>query len=293
MPHNIITGLLLLLLTTVAMAEPTDELPWYEVEIIIFKNLNSSYADSEYWPETSAIDATQNSIELVAYTAPVTLGPGTPVETGPVTPPVSASAADERPYQILDSESYQLNALKLQMSRHSQYRVLSHVAWRQPVIERGKAIAIHLHSDMNTPQPEFVDESLSIDSNNIDSQFVSPLANTDNTDTSEDAELFDGTLTIGISRYLHADINLYFTESDDVEVVTEAATVNFSGTADSVPSVYVLNESRRMRSKKLHYFDHPAYGVMLLITPYEKPINLIDESTPAITTVPAAQPVEN
>jgi hypothetical protein len=28
---------------------------------------------------------------------------------------------------------------------------------------------------------------------------------------------------------------------------------------------------RRIRSKELHYLDHPVMGMLLLITPYEKP----------------------
>jgi hypothetical protein len=35
------------------------------------------------------------------------------------------------------------------------------------------------------------------------------------------------------------------------------------------PIFYHLTESRRMRSKELHYLDHPVLGVLLLVTPYE------------------------
>jgi len=33
---------------------------------------------------------------------------------------------------------------------------------------------------------------------------------------------------------------------------------------------YPLRQSRRMRSKELHYFDHPLFGMLIMITPYEK-----------------------
>ena len=32
---------------------------------------------------------------------------------------------------------------------------------------------------------------------------------------------------------------------------------------------YPLKEKRRMRSKRLHYLDHPEYGMLVLITPYQ------------------------
>jgi hypothetical protein len=43
---------------------------------------------------------------------------------------------------------------------------------------------------------------------------------------------------------------------------------------------FELHQSRRMRSKTLHYIDHPLYGVLLLITPYENP----DEGSPVLPT---------
>ena len=47
-----------------------------------------------------------------------------------------------------------------------------------------------------------------------------------------------------------------------------------------------LKERRRMRSKELHYFDHPRFGVIALITPYTPPAEV-----PVETEIPpAAQP---
>ena len=34
------------------------------------------------------------------------------------------------------------------------------------------------------------------------------------------------------------------------------------------PQAYVLRQSRRMRSGEKHYFDHPAFGVIALVTPH-------------------------
>ncbi|MCW8878603.1 MAG: peptidoglycan binding protein CsiV [Kangiellaceae bacterium] len=33
---------------------------------------------------------------------------------------------------------------------------------------------------------------------------------------------------------------------------------------------YPMQQSRRVRSKELHYFDHPLFGMLIIITPYEK-----------------------
>ena len=35
--------------------------------------------------------------------------------------------------------------------------------------------------------------------------------------------------------------------------------------------VYRLSERRKMRSTELHFFDHPRFGALALITPWEAP----------------------
>jgi hypothetical protein len=36
-------------------------------------------------------------------------------------------------------------------------------------------------------------------------------------------------------------------------------------------SAYRLSERRRIRSGELHYFDHPRFGVIARVTPYQAP----------------------
>jgi len=46
-----------------------------------------------------------------------------------------------------------------------------------------------------------------------------------------------------------------------------------------------LKQQRRMRSKEIHYFDHPRFGVVALITPYKSP-----QATPETDIPVPAQP---
>ena len=64
-----------------------------------------------------------------------------------------------------------------------------------------------------------------------------------------------GVIAVGLSRYLHLDTNLLY---------RRAAT---SGAASF--HTFQLKETRRMRSKEIHYLDHPMFGVIALITPIE------------------------
>jgi len=63
---------------------------------------------------------------------------------------------------------------------------------------------------------------------------------------------FEGTVRIERQRYLHLypEINLYTTLG-----------------AEQPGSVIRMSESRRMRSKEVHYIDHPVLGMLVLFRP--------------------------
>jgi hypothetical protein len=76
-------------------------------------------------------------------------------------------------------------------------------------------------------------------------------------------DALDGTITLLRERFLHLDVDLVLQSS------------------------YSLDERRRVRSGELHYFDHPMFGVIAEVNPYEPP----EPATPAgVSTPPAAVP---
>ncbi len=60
-----------------------------------------------------------------------------------------------------------------------------------------------------------------------------------------DSTPLDGTIKVSVKRYLHADLDLLLKNGNG----------------------YRLQASRKMRSKEIHYIDHPKMGVLILITP--------------------------
>jgi hypothetical protein len=70
----------------------------------------------------------------------------------------------------------------------------------------------------------------------------------------------DGLVRVSVERYLHLDLNL--------RLHLRATTTEATSLEYGVPEIR-LRQRRRMRSKELHYFDHPRFGVIALITPYE------------------------
>jgi hypothetical protein len=73
-----------------------------------------------------------------------------------------------------------------------------------------------------------------------------------------------GLFHVHVSRYLHTNIELqYLTEQ-----------------ASSIQETLSLQQSRRMRSKELHYIDHPSIGVLIKIIPTEHPLDKQETDTP-------------
>lgn len=62
-------------------------------------------------------------------------------------------------------------------------------------------------------------------------------------------DVLDGTVQFYVSRFLHADVNLQLRDAAMPE------------------QAYRIVERRRVKSQEIHYFDHPHFGVLLLVTP--------------------------
>ncbi|MEO0616862.1 MAG: CsiV family protein [Pseudomonadota bacterium] len=65
-----------------------------------------------------------------------------------------------------------------------------------------------------------------------------------------------GTASIYVTRFLHLTLDLAL--ADTRAPVTESGTL-----------IYKLAERRKMRSTELHFFDHPRFGALALISRYE------------------------
>ena len=71
-----------------------------------------------------------------------------------------------------------------------------------------------------------------------------------------------GAVTLTRGRYLHLALDLGLRASP---VTTDAV----DGLSPLMGRHFRLHESRRVRAGELHYFDHPRFGVLALVTPVE------------------------
>ena len=67
----------------------------------------------------------------------------------------------------------------------------------------------------------------------------------------------EGTISMTRGRYLHLDVQLWMNEQGSL--------------IGQQNSFIELRESRRMRSREVHYLDHPAFGMLVNVVPADVP----------------------
>ncbi len=76
----------------------------------------------------------------------------------------------------------------------------------------------------------------------------------------------DGAIKFYVSRFLHLEVDLFFRDENAPPAIAAAD----PGAAGAVPAneqFYELSETRRVKSKEVHYFDHPRFGAVVRISP--------------------------
>jgi len=216
-----------------------EEIPQYDIEIILFEHKNNTSIDSEVWPLSPEMPNTDTATNLFRSEHAVYSGSLNRVSS-------------EIPLNllVLDSKSYQMSDAMEKLMNSEYYNPLFHVAWRQNVSSPEGAHAIHITTDRI--EPVTADNTL-------------PPPEKTSTST------IDGTITVSLKRYLHLNADLAYINTDGN---------SFFSAGEEMPVVFRMTESRRMRSKEIHYFDHPKFGMLALITPYEPPPAPKPESIP-------------
>lgn len=79
-------------------------------------------------------------------------------------------------------------------------------------------------------------------------------------DIAPDGEPLRGTIALERGRYLHLKLDLAYTPAVPPSSLLGAG-------ADSGPVTFTLRQNRRVKSFERHYFDHPAFGVIAMVSP--------------------------
>lgn len=224
----------------------------------------------------------------------------TPLESGSVVTPVVPMP---RAFQLVPEDEYRLTDAWKRLQASSAYRPLLHTAWFQPGYPSEEARLVHVRNDnaalgtVGVPTDEAVEESVD---KSADERVETPPVGHDPgfeptfspritvaRDPSKAA--LDGTLRVHRARYLHVEADLLYYRPVDGDASVPVSAGNDPDAAplldspdtalielllaedDRAPRLFRLNESRRMRSRELHYLDHPMFGMLVEVWPVELP----------------------
>lgn len=244
---------------------------WYQVEMIIFSRTNPAL--QEHFP---------TNIQLHYPVLFQTLKDPKAVDTGNQThsaagnlladnTPAPAIDLNSQPFYQLPQEMRQLNYQANKMAGSSEYQLLFHEAWRQPINNKSQADWILINAEKKP------------------------------------ASQLSGAIRLSVATYLVLETNLWFAEFepklDDNESIWPdlperpdlIAKETLSSQNDTnnqefieetleppntvqTKRVVLLKSKREMRSNEVHYIDHPLVGIVIKITqfkPVEKPIDII------------------
>jgi len=229
-----------------------SDLPAYEIEVVIFTFKDSHSSGSEIWPDLVKTESIDNSIELHNSNS-LTLVPG-PDEKGYY-------------YSKIPSDQYKLEKEINKLTKSKNYNIIYHEAWIQPGLDKDNAEFIHIKSVDNSGDVSLIDTLSPINANQSGSSSANPLFIAQDT-TPKNNVLLDGVVKVELGRYLHINFDLKYQR----DLAPQQGVID-NTTANSYKDIryYPVQTHRRMRSKEVHYIDHPLIGILVLATPFELP----------------------
>ena len=232
-----------------------EEVRYYDFEVIIFESLDPEARLSENWKKELSRELPQTFVEL----------------DQPYPGPIPKEYIPKYTFKTLPTDKMQLLEDAKLLEQSGNYRILLHTAWRQPGMSETTALPIHIHRSFveNTTleQPIFRQ-----DPDMPASGLPQPLQGAGTNQVMTTRSVLDGYIKIILSRYLHADFDLVYTTGLPLQETPAGSSANSDSpslTTPIEPVIYRLQEIRKMRSKELHYLDHPVLGALILATPVE------------------------
>ena len=244
-------------------AEPIVYPPRYQVELIVFRQLDPAPGSEQFAPpydpfataSLDELDALLSGIggpddfaliDPMAIADPLTSLPDDDearfsdedlaLEASGRLAPELEDAEEPKPRRetqiIEDEEQWQLADLIERINESRDFQLLTYQVWQQDGVLFDETEPFVLHTLNN------------------------------------DEGLLEGTATLSLSRFLHLLL-----EIDWLPRAKNEGFPLYRGLAGLVakPTPYTISESRLMQRGDIHYFDHPLFGVVALITRVEEP----------------------
>jgi hypothetical protein len=117
-----------------------------------------------------------------------------------------------------------------QLKKPGNVKILLHTAWQQPIGEKAQSPYIKIANQNE----------------------------------------LEGTININSSRFLHADVDLLLQKNMKITRQKPGllgVSANPAASGENRPVTFRLKQSQKIKSNEIRYFDHPAFGLTLLISP--------------------------
>jgi len=212
-------------------AAPTPPIPQYQVEIIVFAHREFDAGEERFPQELTPLRADNDSLLEV----PLYVEPSPPLTTDQaiiaVEPePATAPADDPLAFRLLAPEQLQLNNEYRKLTNVAAYRTVLHAGWVQPGLPEDQAKPFDL-TLLGVANPR-------------------------------------GNVRVYLSRFLHVSLDISYEDATAAAAATAEPPGNELREV-ALPPRYRLTTERQTRSGELHYFDHPAFGVLVKVTPVQ------------------------
>ena len=246
---------------------------WYELEVSIFSHENGGSSNEQVitghidlsYPELILLLEPAVSSFMVDFAPdnplPVfqspALQPQTPAETvliGPETPPGESDFRltdfSRDPYIALGSDEAEFSEYNRDIERSPDHRLLFHAVWRQPVLNQVQATAIFVSGGDQYGRHHELEGSLrfSFNVNRVDVEARLWLA------------------TFSAFAFTNAGNPDWQLPDPPFKTGDETLTLELP-----VTDIGYMDQVRPMISNELHYLDHPDFGMLVQIRPYELP----------------------
>ena len=215
-------------------AEPP--IPRYEVEVIVFAHRDFDPTEERFEQAPNGVSASTTLREAPVFDETAFAAPAIPP-----TPPLAQPPAEPSPLELaLAARAEALSVRPLrpeELKLTTEYRKLRAISAYQPLVHVGWV------------QPGLPEaDSMPVDLGTFG--VINPR----------------GTVRVHLARFLHITLDLTYQG-------TGSATAAAGDGLDEIPLApqYRLTTTRSARSTELHYFDHPAFGVLVRITPVPTP----------------------
>lgn len=247
-----ITFILLSILLTITLPGLTiASEKQYRIEMIVFSHLNSTNISQEVWSQQSIMPI---NLKKTITLAPDDLSAITPSALTDTT--ISDDTNTDIPTHLLPDALLTLNPEQKRLQQHSDYRVLTHIGWQQSLPDNAKdATVIHFYGGDGYSANGAID--------NFDLSQSQPYK-------SEHTWQVNGTLQLYADHYINSRFNVAFSIPTSELQHLNTNVLNDNTTHDALSTI-ILKQSRRMKSNELNYIDHPAYGILIKVTPVTMP----------------------